>query len=55
VYDAKAAKVYSKQYNISTPYENMKVDLRKNAKGLYYVELIGSDGKKIAASTVTVL
>jgi methionine-rich copper-binding protein CopC len=55
VYDAKGAKVFSKTYNVNVPYENMRVDLRKNAKGVYYVELVDGTGKKLASSSVRVM
>ena len=52
VYDEKGARVYSKKYDLNVPYENMRVDLRKAAKGGYYVELVDGNGKQLAVSSV---
>ena len=55
VYDAKGARIFSKQYNLNVPYENMRVDLRKAAKGVYYVELVDGNGKQLASSSVRIM
>ncbi len=55
VYDAKGARVFSKLYNLNAPYENMRVDLRKAGKGVYYVELVDGNGKQLASSSVRVM
>ena len=55
VYDAKGARVFTKTYSLNVPFENMKVDLRKNAKGIYIVELVDGNGKFLASSRVNVL
>ena len=55
VYDAKGARVFTKQYSLNLPFENMKVDLRKHAKGIYIVELVDSNGKFLASSRVNVM
>ncbi len=52
VYDSKGAKVFSQSYSVNVPYGNMKVDISKYAKGLYYVVLNDSDGKKLASAAV---
>ncbi|MEQ1638974.1 MAG: T9SS type A sorting domain-containing protein [Methylococcales bacterium] len=52
VYDSKGAKVFSESYSLNVPFGNMKVDISKYAKGLYYVVLNDSNGKKLASAAV---
>ncbi|MFZ1528235.1 MAG: M36 family metallopeptidase [Ferruginibacter sp.] len=54
VYDAKGAKVFSKVYDITIPYQRMQVILTNAASGIYMLELMTSDGKKIAADKILI-
>ena len=52
VYDSKGAKVHSRLYLITMPYQKMDVILKNSTSGIYYVELLDAAGKKIATGTV---
>ncbi len=54
VYDAKGARVFSKVYDISIPYQRMQVTLINAASGIYMLELMSSDGRKIAADKIMI-
>ncbi|MEX1202723.1 MAG: M36 family metallopeptidase [Ferruginibacter sp.] len=54
VYDAKGAKVYSKQYNAAPIYDRMDVDLRNVASGVYTVDLTTSLGKRLASGSLLI-
>jgi hypothetical protein len=47
VYDAKGAKVYSKIFTFSGPYELHDIDISGEAKGVYFVVIGDANGKKI--------
>lgn len=55
IYDSKGARVYSKSFITSSPYQLMHVDLRSHSKGTYTIMLSGKEGKKIAAAKVVLL
>jgi len=52
LYDAKGARIYSKQYPIMRTYDRMDVDISHLASGVYMVELIDNSGKRIATGRV---
>ncbi len=55
VYDTKGALIYQKQYNISSPYQLMEVNLAfAGRKGLYHLVLTGNGGKRIATGKVVI-
>ncbi|MGZ8541802.1 MAG: reprolysin-like metallopeptidase [Chitinophagaceae bacterium] len=54
VYDAKGAKVYSKIFTFSGPYELHDIDIRGKAKGVYFVVIGDANGKKIIDGKVLV-
>lgn len=54
IYDAKGAYVFRKAYAISSSYQLMDVDLRKQGTGVYHIVLTDSKGKRIAKGSVVV-
>lgn len=54
IFDSKGARVYTKQYNIGAPYQEMFVDFRNMGKGVYWVELTTANGRRIKTGRVIV-
>ena len=54
VYDAKGAKVYSKIFTFSGPYELHDIDIRGKARGVYFVVVGDANGKKIIDGKVLI-
>ena len=54
VYDAKGAKVYSKIFTFSGPYELHDIDIRGKARGIYFVVVGDANGKRIIDGKVLV-
>lgn len=44
----------SKAYNQTTPWQKVELDLRRNGKGIYWVEIVDKDGKRISISSVLI-
>ena len=55
IFDAKGSRVFVNTYVINAPYQAMPVDLKKQGKGIYFVELSDKNGKRIKTGTVSVL
>jgi subtilisin-like proprotein convertase family protein len=55
IYDEKGARVLKQTYSIGKPYDRMDVDLRNHGKGIYRVELVDGNGKRLATGNVVVL
>ncbi len=55
IYDAKGARIYSRSYPVTVPFERLDVDLRQHAKGIYMVELADRNGRRIKAGRVVIL
>jgi hypothetical protein len=54
VYDAKGALVYQQVYAVGKPYDRMDVDFRRLSKGVYMINLLASNGKRLASGKVLV-
>lgn len=54
VYDAKGAKIFSKAFTFSGPYELHDIDIRGKAKGVYFIVVGDANGKKIIDGKVLV-
>jgi hypothetical protein len=54
IFDSKGARVYSRNYAITSPYQLMKVDMRQHGGGIYLVALFDKSGKKIAKGKVMI-
>ena len=52
IYDSKGSYVYTRSYILSSPYQTMDVDMRKNGKGVYRVVLFDRSGKRLAVGSV---
>jgi hypothetical protein len=52
--DSKGSVVYNKAYTISSPYQRLAVDVRKNGGGIYTIVLTDRSGKRIAVGKVMV-
>ena len=52
--DSKGAVVYSKAYTVTSPYQRLAVDVRKNGSGIYTIALTDRNGKRIAVGRVMV-
>ncbi|MBK8929290.1 MAG: M36 family metallopeptidase [Chitinophagaceae bacterium] len=53
IFDSKGAKVFLQQFSITEPYQKMLVDISRYSSGVYLVELIGKDGKRLAVGKVS--
>jgi len=54
VYDAKGAKVFSKVYDITLPYQRMKINMGAAANGVYSLELLKKDNSRLGAVKIFV-
>lgn len=54
VYDSRGARVWSKQYPVTRRYEQMIVDLGRNAAGVYKVEVRDRNGKRLATGNALI-
>lgn len=54
IVDGKGAIVYRKAYSISSPYQRMPVDIKKQGGGLFHVVLTNIQGKRIATGKVLI-
>jgi len=54
VYNNMGLKLVSKSYNQTISYESIYIDVRRNGKGFYWVEIIDKEGKRMALSKVLV-
>jgi subtilisin-like proprotein convertase family protein len=54
IYDAKGALVMTQNYTIGKPYDRMDVDFRKLSKGVYAINLLDRNGKRLAHGKVIV-
>ena len=54
VYDAKGDKVLAQNYTVGRPYDRMDVDLRRYGKGLYWVEIVDTNGNRLTMCRVVV-
>ena len=52
VVDGKGARVYSKEYTVSQPYNQLDVDISQHAKGIYHIAVINGSGKVLASGEV---
>ncbi|MBC7935397.1 MAG: T9SS type A sorting domain-containing protein [Rhizobacter sp.] len=54
VYDARGSRVWTKKYPVTNRYEQLLVDLGKNASGVYKVDVRDKNGKRLAAGNVLI-
>lgn len=54
IYDSKGARVFTKYYSITRPYDKMDVDMRNFGKGIYMVELGDRHGARIKTGRVVI-
>lgn len=54
VFDARGARIETLTYTIASPYSRMDVDLTNHGKGVYMIELMDSNGRRIASERVVV-
>jgi hypothetical protein len=54
IYSSKGEKVYNNEFPITQAYQLLKIDLRKNGAGVYYVVLSDTNGKVIKRGEVLV-
>jgi hypothetical protein len=54
VYDSKGSMVYRRNYSISSSYQTMSVDMKRNGKGIYRVVLFDKTGKKLGQGSVVI-
>jgi subtilisin-like proprotein convertase family protein len=54
VYDGKGDRILTQNYTIGRPYDRMDVDLRKNGKGLYWVEIGDRNGNRLTMCRVVI-
>jgi hypothetical protein len=54
VYDSKGAMVFKRTYTLSSPYQQMNVDMQRNSKGIYRVLLFNSAGQKLGQGSVVI-
>ena len=54
LYDNMGNKVVSKPYTQTTAWQQIDVDVRKNGKGIYWVEIVDKEGKRISISRILI-
>ncbi len=54
IYDGKGARVFSKSYNVNSPYTRLDVDMKNQAKGIYSVELTDNKGNRIKTGRIAI-
>ena len=54
LYNNMGNRVLTKPYNQTSPWQRIDVDVRNSGKGLYWVEIIDKDGKRISLSRVLI-
>jgi subtilisin-like proprotein convertase family protein len=54
IYDAKGALVMTQTYTIGKPYDRMDVDFRNLSKGVYAINLLDRNGKRLAHGKVII-
>ena len=54
VFDARGARIETLTYTIASPYSRMDVDLTNHGKGVYMIELMDGNGRRIATERVVV-
>lgn len=55
VHDAKGARVYTKTFDINTPYQRMNINVRNHGKGTFIVTLSNANNQVIISEKVLVL
>lgn len=55
VHDAKGARVYTKTFDINTPYQRMNINVRNHGKGTFIVTLSNANNQAIISEKVLVL
>jgi subtilisin-like proprotein convertase family protein len=54
VYDSKGARVYRSRFTPNFPFGKMEVNLSKEAKGVYYIDLTDAAGKRLQSERVVI-
>ena len=54
IFDAKGDRVFTKLYPIGRPYERMAVNMSAYGKGLYWVEVSGTNGERLTMCRVVI-
>ncbi len=54
VFDAKGDRVLTQVYTIGRPYDRMDVDMRRNGKGLYWVEIGDRNGNRLSMCRIVI-
>lgn len=54
VYDSKGSRVYSAQYTVTVPFGRMDVDLRRQSKGVYFIDLTDAAGRRLQTERVVI-
>ncbi|MBL0182826.1 MAG: T9SS type A sorting domain-containing protein [Chitinophagaceae bacterium] len=54
VYNASGERVLTQMYSVGAPYQRMHVDMRKNGKGLYWVEVGDRNGNRLTMCRVVI-
>jgi subtilisin-like proprotein convertase family protein len=54
VYNSMGNKVTAVNYNQTVSYQQVYIDVRRNGKGMYWVEVLDKDGKRISISKVMI-
>jgi hypothetical protein len=52
IYDAKGARVYRQTYNVTRPYDQMKVNMENMAAGIYLIEVRDVTGTRLATGRI---
>ncbi len=55
VYDARGKRVKTLTYSIAAPYARMDVDLRNHGAGVYWIEVVDTNGDRLAMGRVAVV
>lgn len=54
VYDSKGARVYNRTFTVTVPFGKMEMDLSKQPKGVYFIDLTDASGNRLQSERVIV-
>ena len=55
VYDSRGTRILTKTYAINSPYARMDIDLRNQSTGVYWIEVVDTNGNRLAMGRADVI
>ena len=54
VFDEKGSRIFTQHFSITIPFQEMKIDMTKYSKGIYWIEITDKKGKRIKTGKVII-